>query len=161
MHMGGHGCRQCSQQRLHVGRRISFAEVETAIHAHFPHYKLDRSTFTGASELVKIDCPVHDYRFQARPLVVAKHGWSGCPECLAVYRRKKRSAERWDPNAEQHLHRIADELSGFYFETYRRWLAGETLWDIGRRDGVTAEAVRLRLKRVGELLDTGTPNPGD
>ena len=161
MHMGGHGCRRCSQQRLHVGRRTSFAEVETAVHARFPHYQLDRSTFTGASELVEIYCRLNDHRFQAQPLVLARHGWAGCPECRVESRRKKRSAERLDPDAERHLRRIADELSDFYAETYRLWLAGETLWDIGRRYGITAEAVRLRLKRVGELLGTGTPIPGD
>ncbi len=98
MHMHGHGSRQCSRQRLHVSRRISFAEVEASILARFPHYKLDRSTFTSAGDPIAIDCPIHGYRFRARPLDIFRDGVPGCPECRAEHRRAAPSPlDAWNP----------------------------------------------------------------
>ena len=74
-------------------------------------------------------------------------------------RRRKRCAERRDPNADQHLRRIAEVLSEHHAETYHYWLAGEFLAEIGDRYGLTAEAIRLRLKRVRQLLDAGRSAP--
>ncbi len=132
-----------------------------SILARFPHYKLDRSTFTSASDPINIDCPIHDVRFRARPLDIVRIGVPVCPECRAEHRRNQRRAERRDPHAEHNLRRIAAELRDLHVNTYRHWLNGETLLEIGQGDGFSAEAIRRRLKRVEELLDAGTADTGE
>ena len=102
---------------------------------------------------IEIRCSIHDHRFRIVPFRIIHKQSSGCPACLADSHQKRRRDQCHDPDAEQHLQRIATELSQRHAETYRCWLAGETLWEIARRHGVTAEAVRLWLKRVGEVLD--------
>lgn len=140
-----------------MSRRIqSGVDVEKAVQARFPHYRLDHASYEKKGLPATWHCALHDRDFRANASTLLRPGAIGCPECVEERALQKRKRMRADPNLERNLSLIAEHLSEEYARIYRLRCEGVKLKDIGAEFGINEQAVYQRLARVARRL----PNMG-
>ena len=127
-------------------------EVEKAVQARFPHYRLDHASYEKKGLPATWHCALHDLDFRANASTLLRPNTVGCPACVEERALKKRKRLRADPELERNVALIAEHLSEEHARIYRMRCEGAKLKDIGAKYGISEQMVSGRLVRVAGVL---------
>jgi len=136
-----------------MARKQSPEEVEEEVQARHPHLRLvEPSGYEGKGFPAWWYCALDGCRVQAKASSLIRAGSGGCPKCIETRAFEKRRNLRADPDLEQHLAQIREQLSEDYARTYSLHFEGVKWEVIGAELGISIQGVQGRLRRIADVL---------
>jgi len=128
------------------------AEVEKAVQARFPHYRLDHASYEKKGLPATWHCALHELDFRTNASTLLRPGSIGCPACVEDRALQKRKKMRADPDLERNLALISERFREEHALIYRLRCEGLKAKDIAAEVGVSQETVYARLVHIAGVL---------